>query len=323
MGIVFPPIISLLMRAMNAVLSINGRRPDADGDITVDVRSVDWSSITDTPTAMPPTAHAATHAAAGSDPVSISAAQVSGLPTPGLVAAESGDTPGFLSAKIEGSIVLDTIAHKIALAGDESTPTDNSLYGTGGNGDKGWILQGSVIRTDSNDTSPAILSAKVDKSLTVDTAAHRLILVGDTATPGANKVYGTDASGNRGWQDAASGGAGNTGIVQGLTYTYTGSNINTVILPGVANKRISILSLVIDIVTQGTNPGGLLFVMTSDFNTVFCNLASETPGVYINMILPLFADIFQPLPTGLGLAVGATSYTSAPLIYFSISYIVQ
>jgi len=38
-----------------------------------------------------------------------------------------------------------------------------------------------------------------------DLSANRtLSLVGDTATPGLNKIYGTDASGNRGWQANAS-----------------------------------------------------------------------------------------------------------------------
>lgn len=47
-----------------------------------------------------------------------------------------------------------------------------------------------------------------------------LRLVGDTATPGANKVYGTDGSGNRGWQTAGGGGSSPL-TTKGDIYTYT------------------------------------------------------------------------------------------------------
>lgn len=45
-------------------------------------------------------------------------------------------------------------------------------------------------------------------------ANRTLSLVGDTASPGNNKVYGTDASGTRGWKDDPAGG----GIGVGQTW---------------------------------------------------------------------------------------------------------
>jgi len=58
--------------------------------------------------------------------------------------------------------------------------------------------------------------------------SNNLQLVGDVASPGANKVYGTDGSGNRGWQDSGGGGGENGDIVRhvqdcGTTTTCTQS----------------------------------------------------------------------------------------------------
>ena len=50
------------------------------------------------------------------------------------------------------------------------------------------------------DTTPGYLDTKVKNSITVDT--NQLQLVGDNVSPGISKVYGTDASGNKGWQPA-------------------------------------------------------------------------------------------------------------------------
>jgi hypothetical protein len=58
-------------------------------------------------------------------------------------------------------------------------------------------------------------------SLTAD--ASGLKLVGDSASPGNNKVYGTDGSGNKGWQTAP----GNTPL-----YTSSNSNVGTIDITG-------------------------------------------------------------------------------------------
>lgn len=55
------------------------------------------------------------------------------------------------------------------------------------------------VKADSTDPTAGYLSDKVQKSITVDTTAHKLQLVNDQDSPGANKVYGTDESGTKGW----------------------------------------------------------------------------------------------------------------------------
>lgn len=67
--------------------------------------------------------------------------------------------------------------------------------------------------------SPAARSIATQHSLTGGgnlSADRTLALVNDTATPGANKVYGTDGSGVRGWKnDPAGGGGGASGAYAG------------------------------------------------------------------------------------------------------------
>lgn len=46
----------------------------------------------------------------------------------------------------------------------------------------------------------------MQKSIVENATDHKIELDGDAAAPGANKVYGTDGGGNKGWQDAAVGG---------------------------------------------------------------------------------------------------------------------
>lgn len=61
--------------------------------------------------------------------------------------------------------------------------------------------------------TPVVRGVLTEHSLTGGgsfSANRTLSLVGDTALPGNNKVYGTDASGNRGWKDDPAGGGGTT-----------------------------------------------------------------------------------------------------------------
>lgn len=50
----------------------------------------------------------------------------------------------------------------------------------------------------------AILAQGVKNSVHIDSADQYIELTGDVATPGSNKVYGTDGSGIRGWKDDTS-----------------------------------------------------------------------------------------------------------------------
>lgn len=81
------------------------------------------------------------------------------------------------------------------------------------------------VKADAEDSTPSTLVDKVENSIEVDTTNHKLRLVGDMGTPGADKVYGTDSNGNRTWMDAPSGTGGSgtdeasvIAIVKAITY---------------------------------------------------------------------------------------------------------
>jgi hypothetical protein len=69
-------------------------------------------------------------------------------------------------------------------------------------------------------------AARLQMSVTSDASGIRL--VGDAATPGNNKVYGTNASGNKGWYDAGSGSiGGSTGSTNNAILVADGAGGST------------------------------------------------------------------------------------------------
>jgi hypothetical protein len=105
-------------------------------------------------------------------------------------------------------IDVDNANRSVGLSGNLTVSADSTISGT----NTGDI---SVTDTDTIDhtlTGQALSSAaRLQMSLTSD--ASGIKLVGDAATPGNSKVYGTDGSGTKGWYDAGSGGGigGSTG----------------------------------------------------------------------------------------------------------------
>ena len=84
------------------------------------------------------------------------------------------------------------------LVGDTASPGINKLYGTDGAGNKGWQAQPAGGGT-----------ANVLNSITGNgSSGTPLQLVGDAATPGNTMLYGTNASGTKGWYNLPSGGGG-------------------------------------------------------------------------------------------------------------------
>jgi hypothetical protein len=84
--------------------------------------------------------------------------------------------------------------------------------------------------------------ARLQMSVTSDASGIRL--VGDSASPGNNKVYGTNGSGARGWYDAGSGSGtvtsvGGTGSVNGLTLTGTVTSSGNLTLGGTLSGTAS------------------------------------------------------------------------------------
>ena len=61
------------------------------------------------------------------------------------------------------------------------------------------------IKASGEDTSPGALDAKVKNSVIID--SNQLQLFGDAASPGNDKVYGTDNNGVKGWRSGLSFGA--------------------------------------------------------------------------------------------------------------------
>jgi hypothetical protein len=99
---------------------------------------------------------------------------------------------------------------ELQLVGDEATPASGRFYGTDGDGNKGWqglpgggqvntVVGGDGISVDSSTASAPEVSIDVKNSVEVD--AGEVQLVGDAATPGNNKYYGTDGAGVKGFHD--------------------------------------------------------------------------------------------------------------------------
>lgn len=82
----------------------------------------------------------------------------------------------------------------LSLVNDAPTPGNNRFYGTDASGNKGWIPGASKVDITRQVATQHSLQGGGDLS-----ANRTLSLVGDTAAPGADRFYGTDGSGARGW----------------------------------------------------------------------------------------------------------------------------
>ena len=114
----------------------------------------------------------------------LEADDVGAAPTPHTIGGShhSSDTLANLNAKISNATLDDS--------GSPRTPTSH-----------GNEAHGPEFIT-ADDVPGAKNSVEID--------ADDVQLVGDAASPGNNKVYGTDGSGTRGWKDDPEGGSGGT-----------------------------------------------------------------------------------------------------------------
>jgi len=140
-------------------------------------------------------------------------------------------------------------ASGLKLSGDVTSPGNNMVYGTSGAGVKGWKADpaggaldsdltaiaaltgtGFAVRTapdtwalravigqsgqifvtnDHGVAADAVINILYSSLSSITNDANGILLSGDAAAPGANKVYGTNGSGVKGWKaDPAGGGAG-------------------------------------------------------------------------------------------------------------------
>jgi len=115
------------------------------------------------------------------------------------VKATMSDQPGFLDAKVAGSVVVRS--NRVQLDNDVTAPGTDRFYGTDSAGTKGFF--GWV----------ATLATFVKNSITVNADDGKLELAGDEEKPGNNKVYGTDTDGVKGWFPGVAKSGVNTGDI--------------------------------------------------------------------------------------------------------------
>lgn len=110
-----------------------------------------------------------------------------GVPTTRLVTGVNSVSGG-------GDLSVD---RTLQLAGDIAAPAANQYYGTNNLGVRGWHTISPVQTTY---TVQGVLSLTGGGTLTG--TGRTFQLVNDLANPGANRYYGTDAAGTRGWFSA-------------------------------------------------------------------------------------------------------------------------
>lgn len=136
-----------------------------------------------------------------------------------LTVEEAGGTPvtsvttlTFSESMSVELAVTETVAGQATvthtLVGDEATPGNFEMYGTGGAGAKGWFPQADGAGSIENNSG------------------NGLHLKGDADTPGNSKLYGTNGSGTKGWYDQPAAGSGSTKHIKewlagSLDFDYT------------------------------------------------------------------------------------------------------
>jgi hypothetical protein len=136
---------------------------------------------------------------------------------------DSGGTKGFFDLPSGGSGLEDAFVDLVVsdTAGTYTASGADTLTLTGGT-DIEITRSGANVTVNFTGSIPTVPGAK--NSIEVDSGD--LQLVGDTASPGNNKVYGTDGSGNRTWKDDPSGGSGLDDAFANLIASGTGGTYN-------------------------------------------------------------------------------------------------
>jgi hypothetical protein len=189
-----------------------------NGELRLTIAPDDWSDITNKPSSFPPSAH--THPIADVTNLQSSLDGKANVSHSHLI----GDLPVAASGTSSTTQVVRADDSRLSNA---RTPTSHVLATTSALGAEhsvSGLTAGQVLRASGATTAAFATLAAADvtgavantraintqHSLTGGgdlTADRTLSLVGDTATPGNSKVYGTDASGVRGWKDDPAGGA--------------------------------------------------------------------------------------------------------------------
>ena len=170
-------------------------------------------------------AHAASHAEGAGDPITISQAQVINL-VAALAAKAPLASPAFSGAPTAPTAAGGTNTTQLATTAFVRAELAALVASSPSSLDTLNELA-TALGNDPNfaSTITALIGAKAPSARTVSgtksvsgggdlTANRSFELVGDEASPGANKVYGTNAGGVRGWYDQTSSGSG--GILRGM-----------------------------------------------------------------------------------------------------------
>jgi hypothetical protein len=126
-----------------------------------------------------------------------------------LATDTSGDQTLGFSVQVKNSIEIDS--DFLQLVNDSNAPGASKYYGTNSGSIKGYfdLPLSSTVGVSATDTVLTYLEDKVEGHQSVvitteyDTVNDEVLevrLIGDETNPGVSKVYGTDASGVKGWQ---------------------------------------------------------------------------------------------------------------------------
>ena len=151
----------------------------------------------------------------------------------GVSSVSAGTGMSFVTITSSGSVDIDTTKVPYLPTGfsigllkwsGSAWVFDNTTYQPQLNGTGFVKASGTTITYDNSTYVPTSRQVATTNSLTGggDLSADRtLSLVNDQASPGANKVYGTDSSGTKGWKADPSGGGGILHATASGTNTYT------------------------------------------------------------------------------------------------------
>lgn len=244
----------------------------------------------------------------------------------------------------------------LTLKNDQNTPGANKYYGTDASGTKGYFglpsgsgvyYAGSYMSMSGGDTFNvnitsldshyngmyAPLSRQIVGAYSINGGGYlsgdmAFTLVGDTASPGANMLYGTNGSGTRGWYSQPSGGGGGSVTSVGLTVP-TGFNVTSFPVTSSGNLSFAFdsgYSLVsssdrsawnaaASSTITGSGQGGYFAVWTSTTNLYYTPLITVVgTGVYFSdfitaNFLYLYANTTS-LISGSSAPVGSIFYNS-------------
>jgi hypothetical protein len=158
----------------------------------VSINSVGWAKLTGVPTSFAPSAHASTHAAAGSDPVTLSESQITNLttdlaskvPTSRMVNGHALSADVTVTKSDVGLGNVNNVAQEPALG---NPPSDGYLLSSTASGVRSWVAptSGGNVSTSGTITPTALVTAASSTTIQTPNANAKLDSSGNLTTPGS------------------------------------------------------------------------------------------------------------------------------------------